>query len=117
MPVSQASSRTSTPHTGDRAMHIDDESKPARAPMDPAMSEYNIVLDKTIYEHNYYIVDILVDKLYVQTADDPIDIKAFDKLCKAFHEEQPKQLITVIDEWLVELYNKAMKNCDKSDHD
>ncbi|KNC77505.1 hypothetical protein SARC_10033 [Sphaeroforma arctica JP610] len=117
MPVSQASSRTSTPHNGDRAMHMDDESTPARAPMDPAMSKYNIVLDKTIYESNYYIIDILVGKLYAQTADYIIDIRAFHKLRKAVHEQQPKRLVPVIDEWLVELYNKAMKNCDKGDHD
>ncbi|KNC81760.1 hypothetical protein SARC_05930 [Sphaeroforma arctica JP610] len=117
MPVSQTSSRTSTPHNGDRAMQMDDESTPARAPMDPAMSKYHIVWDKTIYDSNYYIVDILVDKLYAQTADDPIDIKAFHKLRKEVHEQQPKRLVSIIDEWLVELYNKAMKNCDKSDHD
>ncbi|KNC82969.1 hypothetical protein SARC_04762 [Sphaeroforma arctica JP610] len=50
MPVAQASSRTSTPHNGDRAMQLDDESPPTRAPMDPAMSKYHIVLDKTIYD-------------------------------------------------------------------
>ncbi|KNC78806.1 hypothetical protein SARC_08775 [Sphaeroforma arctica JP610] len=87
MPVSQASSRTSTPHNGDRAMDMDDESTPARAPMDSAMSKYNIVLDKTIYAGNCYVVDILVDKLYAQTADDPIDIRAFHKLRKAVMSE------------------------------
>ncbi|KNC76873.1 hypothetical protein SARC_10649 [Sphaeroforma arctica JP610] len=98
-------------------MHMDDESTPARASMDPAMSKYNIVLDKTTYELNFYIVYILVDKLYAQVADDPIDIRAFHKLRKAVHEQQPKRLTPVIYEWLVELYNKTMKNCDKSDHD
>ncbi|KNC86709.1 hypothetical protein SARC_01175 [Sphaeroforma arctica JP610] len=117
MPVSQTSSRTTTPPNREGNMHMDDESTPARAPMDPAMSKYNIVLDKTIYECNYYIVDILVDKLYAQTAHDPIDIRALHKLRKVVHDQQPKRVIPVLDEGLAELHNKAMKNCDKSDHD
>ncbi|KNC85701.1 hypothetical protein SARC_02112 [Sphaeroforma arctica JP610] len=117
MPVSQASSCTSTPHNGDGGMRMDDEPKPARAPLDPAMSKYRIVLGKTIYEGNFYIVDILVDKLYAQTADDPIDMIALHKVRKAVHDQQPNRLIPVIDQWLPELYNKAMKNCDKSNHD
>ncbi|KNC79408.1 hypothetical protein SARC_08197 [Sphaeroforma arctica JP610] len=61
MPVSQMSSRTASLHNGEEAICMDDESTPARATLDPAMSKYNIVMDKTIFEGNFYIVDILVD--------------------------------------------------------
>ncbi|KNC84816.1 hypothetical protein SARC_02991 [Sphaeroforma arctica JP610] len=91
MPVSQTSSRTTTPRNGKRGMHMDDESTPARAPMDPATSKYNIVLDKTIYAGNYCVVDILVDKLYAQTADDPIDIREFTNCAKQFMNNNPSE--------------------------
>ncbi|KNC78273.1 hypothetical protein SARC_09292, partial [Sphaeroforma arctica JP610] len=77
------SSRTPTPHNGEGGMRMDDERTPARAPLNPAMNKYNIVMDKAIYEGNFYIVDILVDKLFARAADDPIDIRALHKLRKA----------------------------------
>ncbi|KNC84395.1 hypothetical protein SARC_03388 [Sphaeroforma arctica JP610] len=117
MLVSQVSLRTSTPHNGEGAMHMDDEPTPARAPLEPAMSKYNIAINKTTYDGNDYIVDILVDKLYAQKADDPIDIRALHKLRKAVYTQQPNRLIPVLDQWLSELHNKAMKDGDKSDYD
>ncbi|KNC81960.1 hypothetical protein SARC_05751 [Sphaeroforma arctica JP610] len=101
MPVSQASSRTFTPNNGEGAMYMDDEPTPARAPLDPAMSKFKVVIDTTIYDGNAY----------------KVDIQALHKLRNAVHTQQPNRLIPEVDQRLSKLYNKAVKGCDKSDHD